>query len=57
MRKLYALAAISLFALTLTLGTIGCAPKQEEATPPAEPTPTETPAPPDSAGFDTTSHM
>lgn len=31
MRKLIALAAVAVFALTLSLGTIGCAPKAEEA--------------------------
>ena len=64
MRKLFALAAVAVFALTLSLGTIGCAPKAEE-TPatetPAEttPAPAETPAPMDStaAPADTASHM
>ena len=32
MRKLIALAAVTMFALTLSLGSIGCAPKPEEAT-------------------------
>ena len=43
MRKLFALAAVAVFALTLSLGTIGCAPKAEE-TPAPEATTTE-PAP------------
>ena len=60
MRKLFALAAMAMFALTLSLGTIGCAPKAEEAAAPAETM--ETPAaeaPMDSMGAmaDTTSHM
>ena len=64
MRKLFALAAVAVFALTLSLGTIGCAPKAEET--PAPETTTEapapaaeTPAPMDStaAPADTASHM
>jgi len=43
MRKLFALAAVTVFALTLSLGTIGCAPKAEET--PAMTETTETPAP------------
>ena len=41
MRKLIALAAVAVFALTLSLGTIGCAPKAEE-TPATETTTTTT---------------
>ena len=41
MRKLIALAAVAVFALTLSLGTIGCAPKAEE-TPAVETTTTTT---------------
>jgi PBP1b-binding outer membrane lipoprotein LpoB len=40
MRKLFALAAMAVLALTLSLGTIGCAPKAEET--PAETTTTTT---------------
>lgn len=64
MRKLIALTAVAVLALTLSLGTIGCAPKAET---PAETTTTTTttetttetaPAPMDStAAADTTSHM
>ena len=50
MRKLFALAAVAVFALTLSLGTIGCAPKAEEApvteTPAVEAPAVETPAAP-----------
>lgn len=61
MRKLFALAAMAVFALTLSLGTIGCAPKAAEETPaPAESSmetpPAETPMA-DSTMADTTSHM
>ena len=41
MRKLFALAAMAVLALTLSLGTIGCAPKAEE-TPVQETTTTTT---------------
>ena len=41
MRKLIALAAVAVFALTLSLGTMGCAPKAEE-TPVQETTTTTT---------------
>ena len=41
MRKLIALAAVAVFALTLSLGSIGCAPKAEE-TPAVETTTTTT---------------
>ncbi len=62
MRKLFALAAVATFALTLTLGVIGCAKTEQTTT---EGTSTETPAPapeattpPDTATVvDTTSHM
>ena len=61
MRKLFALTAVAVFALTLSLGTIGCAPKQEETPATEETTPppaeTTTPAPMDTAMTDTTSHM
>ncbi|MGH7723970.1 MAG: hypothetical protein ACREOU_00935 [Candidatus Eiseniibacteriota bacterium] len=60
MRKLYALAAVAMFALTLTLGTVGCAPKTEESsttTTETTPPPAETPAAVDTAATDTTSHM
>ncbi len=63
MRKLFALAAVAMFALTLTLGTMGCAPKTEESTTPAEtpaPAPETAPAPTDTTmggSTDTTSHM
>lgn len=43
MRKLIALAAVAVFALTLSLGTMGCAPKAEE-TPAVETPAVETPA-------------
>lgn len=64
MRKLFALAAFAVFALTLSLGTIGCAPKAEE-TPAVETTTTTTTTettteavPMDSTAMtDTTSHM
>ena len=63
MRKLFALAAVAVFALTLSLGTIGCAPKAEET--PAPETTTEAPAPAaetpamdsTAAPADTASHM
>jgi PBP1b-binding outer membrane lipoprotein LpoB len=62
MRKLIALAAVTVFALTLSLGMIGCAPKAEET--PAETTTTTTTTetttettPVDTAMTDTTSHM
>jgi PBP1b-binding outer membrane lipoprotein LpoB len=62
MRKLIALAAVTVFALTLSLGMIGCAPKAEET--PAETTTTTTTTetttettPVDTAATDTTSHM
>ena len=61
MRKLFALAAVATFALTLTLGVIGCAKTEQTTT---EGTTTETPAPApettapaDTAVLDTTSHM
>lgn len=61
MRKLIALAAVAVFALTLSLGTTGCAPKAEE-TPAVETTTTttttetttETPVTMDSTMADTT---
>jgi hypothetical protein len=62
MRKLIALAAVAVFALSLSLGTIGCAPKAEEAavetttTTTTTETTTETVAP-DTTVTDTTSHM
>jgi hypothetical protein len=64
MRKLIALAAVAVFALTLSLGTSGCAPKADEGstetttTTTTTETTTET-APMDSMGgmADTTSHM
>ena len=56
MRKLFALAAVAVFALTLSLGTVGCAPKAEETPAPAEETtpPVETPAAPMDTMPDTT---
>jgi hypothetical protein len=59
MRKLFALAAMAVFALTLSLGTIGCAPKAEEtpATVEETPAPAPEPAPMDTAMTDTTSQM
>ena len=61
MRKLFALAAVVTFALTLTLGVIGCAKTEQTTTEGSstttETTPQEMPAP-DSAGVDTSaSHM
>ncbi len=61
MRKLIALAAMAVFALTLSLGTIGCAPKAEETPAPettTEAPAVEAPAPMDSASMadTTTSH-
>ena len=50
MRKLFALAAVAVFALTLSLGTIGCAPKAEETPAPAEET---APAPEATTPMDT----
>jgi hypothetical protein len=63
MRKLFALAAVATFALTLTLGVIGCAKTEQTSTEGSStttetaPPPAETPAAPESAGVDTTSHM
>ena len=59
MRKLIALAAVTMFALTLSLGTMGCAPKAEE-TPVQETTTTTTETttetPIDTTVIDTTTH-
>ena len=67
MRKLFALAAVATFALTLTLGVIGCAKTEQTTTegssttetpPPYQPGPaSRQPAPVDTAAADTTSHM
>ena len=63
MRKLIALAAVAAFALTLSLGTIGCAPKADDAavetttTTTTTETTTETPVVDSTAVVDTTSHM
>lgn len=61
MRKLFALAAVATFALTLTLGVIGCAKTEQTTTEGSSTTETtpapETPAAPDTAVLDTTSHM
>ena len=62
MRKLFALAAVATFALTLTLGVIGCAKTEQTTTEGSSTTETpapaaETPAPVDTAAADTTSHM
>ena len=62
MRKLIALAAVAAFALTLSLGTIGCAPKADDAavetttTTTTTETTTETPVD-TTVVVDTTSHM
>jgi hypothetical protein len=62
MRKLIALAAVAVFALTLSLGIIGCAPKAEETpvqetTTTTTTTETTTETPIDTTVTDTTSHM
>ncbi len=62
MRKLIALAAVAVLALTLSLGTIGCAPKAEEpaveTTTTTTTTETTTETPMDTTMMsDTTSHM
>jgi hypothetical protein len=60
MRKLFALAAVATFALTLTLGVIGCAKTEQtttEGTTTETPAPAPEPAPADTAVIDTTSHM
>lgn len=63
MRKFFSLTLVAVLALTLALAVMGCAKKEETATPSSEttPAPTTTPAAPDtSAGAgatDTSSHM